>query len=51
MDYLIFGLVILGVGITSYNLGIKEGASKTVEKLIDLQIIKLDGKANLISGK
>ena len=44
------GLVI-GVGYTSYKIGIQEGASITVDVLSENQIIKFDARGNIVPNK
>lgn len=51
MEYLIFAACIFGVGYSSYKIGVREGAERTVEKLIESRLLKIDHRGNLTSGK
>ena len=39
---LIFAFCIMGVGYTSYKIGVKEGAEKMLNKLEEINIIDID---------
>ena len=48
--YAITFICILGAGYQAFQIGICEGASRTVDKLITEEIIRLDNKGHIISN-
>ena len=51
MEIIIAIGIIVGVGYTSYKIGVKEGASITVDVLSQNQIIKFDAHGNIVPNK
>jgi hypothetical protein len=45
--YLIFAACILGVGYTSYKIGVKEGAEKMLDRLEEINIINIDDEGRI----
>jgi|MDTC01.1.fsa_nt_gb hypothetical protein len=50
MEYVLFATCILASSWQSFRIGIREGASRTVDKLITEEIIRLDNKGHIISN-
>jgi len=44
---IIFAVCILGVGYTSYKIGIKEGAEKMLDRLEEINIINIDNEGRI----
>ncbi len=47
MEYLIFAGCILGVGYTSYKIGVKDGAEKMLDRLEEINIINIDEEGRI----
>jgi hypothetical protein len=43
----IFTLCIIGVGYTSYKIGVREGAEKMLERLQEIKIIDIDDEGKI----
>jgi len=49
--FLVLGGCIIGVGYSSYKIGIREGAEKTLEKLKQINIINIDQEGRISPKK
>lgn len=47
IEYIILASCVVGVGYTSYKIGIKEGAEKMLDKLQEGKIIFIDEKGQI----
>ena len=50
MEYVLFATCILASSWQSFRIGIREGGSRAVDKLITEEIIRLDNKGHIISN-
>ena len=46
MEYVLF-ILIIGVGWSSYNIGIREGSEKMIDKLHEIGVITYDEKGRI----
>tara|TARA_B100000902_G_C26437746_1_gene494581 strand:- start:112 stop:306 length:195 start_codon:yes stop_codon:yes gene_type:complete len=46
--FIIFAICIIGVGYSSYRIGIREGSENMLEMLENTNIIKMDFKGNVV---
>ena len=51
MEYVILMAVVIGVGYSSYMIGLRDGGSKMIDSLEFLKIITLDENDNVIPNK
>lgn len=49
--FLILAVCIMGVGYSSYKIGIKEGAEKTLDKLQQINVINIDQEGRISPKK
>lgn len=47
MEYLIFSTVIIGVGWSSYKIGVREGSTRMIDKLHEIGVIRYDEEGRI----
>lgn len=47
MEYLILSTVIIGVGWSSYKIGVREGSTRMIDKLHEIGVIRYDEEGRI----
>ena len=51
IEYIILASCVVGVGYTSYKIGVKEGAEKMLDRLEQINIIDIDSEGRISPKK